>query len=60
MIQQLRQQRNAQAANDDPLFVLAKLFIKIDQREKVIEQLQKDELNDESDKRSSDSTSQSE
>lgn len=60
MIQQLRQQRNAQVANDDPLFVLAELFIKIDQREKVIEQLQKDELNDESDKRSSDSTSQSE
>lgn len=60
MIQQLRQQRNAQVANDDPLFVLSELFIKIDQREKVIEQLQKDELNDESDKRSSDSTSQSE
>jgi hypothetical protein len=58
MINQSNQQ-NEQVAQSDPMLLLAKLLIKIDKREKVIEKLQEGEAKDESDKRSADSTSQS-
>lgn len=58
MINQSNQQ-NEQVAQPDPMLLLAKLLIKIDKREKVIERLQEGEAEDESDKRSADSTSQS-
>jgi len=58
MINQSNQQ-NEQVAQSDPMLLLAKLLIKIDKREKVIEKLQEGEAKDESDKRSADSASQS-
>lgn len=58
MINQSNQQ-NEQVAQSDPMLLLTKLLIKIDKREKVIEKLQEGEAKDESDKRSADSTSQS-
>ena len=53
-------QHDTQVAKPDPMLLLTKLLIKIDQREKVIEKLQKGEVNVEDDQRSSDSASQSE
>ncbi len=53
-------QQDTQVAKPDPMLLLTKLLIKIDQREKVIEKLQKGEVNVEDDQRSSDSASQSE
>lgn len=58
MIKQSNQE-DGQVANPDPMLLLTKLLIKIDQREKVIEKLQEGEANDESDKWSADSASQS-
>jgi hypothetical protein len=49
MIKQSNQE-DGQVANPDPMLLLTKLLIKIDQREKVIEKLQEGEANDESDK----------
>lgn len=59
MIKQPNQQ-DTQVAKPDPMFLLTKLLIKIDQREKVIEKLQEGGVNDEGDQRSSDSANQSE
>lgn len=53
-------QPDAQVAQPDPMLLLTKLLIKIDQREKVIEKLREGEVDDEGDQRSSDSASQSE
>ena len=58
MIRQPNQQ-DEQVTNPDPMLLLTKLLIKIDQREKVIEKLQEGEVGDEGDKRSADSASQS-
>ncbi len=59
MIKQPNQQ-DTQVAKPDPMLLLTKLLIKIDQREKVIEKLQEGETDSESDQRSSNSASQSE
>lgn len=54
-------QQSTQVAISDPMLMLTKLLIKIDQREKVIERLQKEGIaDDEDNQRSSDSASQSE
>lgn len=58
MIKQPNQQ-DEQVANPDPMLLLTKLLIKIDQREKVIEKLQEGKVEDEGDQRSTNSASQS-
>lgn len=58
MIKQPNQQ-DEQVASPDPMLLLTKLLIKIDQREKVIEKLQEGEVDDEGDQRSANSASQS-
>jgi len=56
-----RNQQSTQIATSDPMLLLTKLLIKIDQREKVIERLQKEGVVDDDDsQRNSNSASQSE
>jgi hypothetical protein len=52
MVKQSYQQKEQTAIQADPFRMLAELFIKIDQREKVIEKIEKGKKDDEDNQRS--------